>query len=170
MKRWEPREIALEHRSVLAAVAAADVENHPRYQPGDGKTWCNLFVWDVTRALLGPGAEAPHWVGEDNAPCAPGKGRELSANALCVWLRTMGPRFGWVHAGAAEARLAVLAGEAVALATWENPGGHGHVAVVLPSAEGIRIAQAGKTCFADGSLARGFGSRPVTFYLHPLEQ
>ena len=165
-KRWEPRELP-RVKSVLEAVTLADVAHHARYQPEDGQTFCNIFVWDVTRALLGEAECAPHWVGEGNAPCPMGRGRELSANALCVWLRTAGPTFGWHHAGAAEAHVAAMHGE-VALATWENPGGHGHVAVVLPNPNEIRVAQAGKTCFMDGSLTKGFGSKLVNFYVHAM--
>ena len=165
-KRWEPRELP-RVKSVLEAVTLTDVARHARYQPEDGQTFCNIFVWDVTRALLGPEFEAPHWIGEDGAPCPPFKGRELSANALCVWLRTVGPACGWHCVREFGAGTAANHGE-VALATWENPGGHGHVAVVLPNPNEIRIAQAGKTCFADGSLAKGFGSKPVSFYVHAM--
>ena len=165
-KRWEPRDLP-RVTSVLEAVALADVEHHERYQPGDGKTYCNIFVWDVTRAVLGPRFEAPHWVGPDNAPCPPFEGRELSANALCIWLAVVGPVLDWRHVSAVEAGIAARHGEVV-LATWENPSGHGHVAVVLPGDGNLHIAQAGKTCFANGSLAKGFGSKPVSFFAHAL--
>lgn len=166
-KRWMPRDLGA-GLTVAQAVAAADVEHHPRYQPEGSATWCNLFVWDVTRAVLGEAECAPHWIGPDNAPCAPFKGQEASANVLCAWLWLAGPKFGWRRADAAEAHAAAVAG-ACALATWANLGGHGHVAVVLPEADGIRIAQAGRTCFSNGSLARGFGNKPVTFYVHPAK-
>jgi hypothetical protein len=55
------------------------------------------------------------------------------------------------------------------LAAWQNPDGHGHIAVVVPAGpgEGVQVAQAGAVCFGRGPLARGFGERPVRFFIHP---
>jgi hypothetical protein len=160
-RRWEPRDLPhindAENRSpeaLAAVIDSAEVETHPRYQPVGGQTWCNIFLWDVTRAL---GCEIPHWVGK-----APHR-RELSANGICLWLRTSQRE--WRRAGAAEA-LAHAARGGPAVACWENPDGHGHVAVLRPCATEIRIAQAGRVCFADGPLVRGFGSRRPEFWIH----
>lgn len=161
-RRWEPRALPLSApaprtpEQLAAVIDSADVERHPRYQPGHGATWCNVALWDWTRAL---GCEIPHWVGE------PPHRRELSANGVCLWLRTIGQHQGWTRATADEAREhAALGG--VSVVVWENPDGHGHVAIVRPCEKEVRIAQAGAKCLSDAPLARGFGSRPVVFYVH----
>jgi len=146
------------------------VATNPRYrqnQQGRGETYCNIFVWDVTRAL---GCEVPHWVDAGGQPVAPGQGRELDANGVCRWLRDHGPRHGWKPVSDWLALLEANAGRP-ALAVWENPGGIGHVAVVRPgtrdAARGVPIAQAGAINFDDGYLKDGFGSaEPIRFYVH----
>src|SRR5438067_1564270 len=64
-----------------AVVKQFDVANNGRYTPnqqGKGETYCNIFLWDVTRALA---CEVPHWVDADGNPSAVGIGKELNANA-----------------------------------------------------------------------------------------
>lgn len=143
---------------------------NPRYRvghQGKGETYCNIYVWDVTRAL---GSEIPHWVIGDGEPSSPGRGRELDANATILWLRHRGPDFNWRRVPDAElAHACAAAGNPVA-ATWYNPGGIGHVSMVRPVAvdpvRGIPIAQAGAANFDDGYLVDGFGSRgPIEYFV-----
>ena len=148
---------------LLGVAAQFRVESEPRYQPRDGNTFCNIFVWDVTSAL---GAEVPHWVDDAGNPCAPGHGRELSANALCDWLESDAAlERGWRTVGSAEAELEAGEGRPV-VATLRNQAGHGHVAILLPSLRGPRIAQAGAHNMFDAPLARGFGATAPTFFAH----
>ena len=146
----------------LRAVAAQfDVEHHPRYAvrdtSGDGRpdTFCNIYLWDVTRALR---SEVPHWHG----------GRELSANAVCDWLASFGNLLGWYEGNRGAAHRASGDGMPV-VAAWKNErGGSGHVALLLPPAgDELRIAQAGKRNYFDVPLERGFGALVPRFYLHP---
>ena len=65
--------------------------NNPRYAHQNGSTYCNIFAWDVTRAM---GAEIPHWVDASGNPTVL-KGNELNANAVNEWLHQHGARFGW---------------------------------------------------------------------------
>ena len=44
------------------------------------------------------------------------------------------------------------------VASWRNPGGIGHIAMVRPSAGEMQIAQAGARNFNEGGLRRGFGN------------
>jgi hypothetical protein len=154
--------------ALLTVVAQFEVATAPRYRPeaaGDAaRTWCNIFAWDVTRAL---GAEVPHWVDDAGRAAPAGRGRELSANATMRWLETHGADHGWQEAGGAAAERAVAAGRPV-LAVWLNPDGHGHIAVVVPAPgeSGVHIAQAGRVCFDSAPLADGFGDRPVRFFVH----
>ena len=74
-----------------------DVENAERYRPWrNGSTYCNIFVWDVTRAL---GCEIPHYVDRESGDARyyPNiKGAyELDANGVCDWLRRRGAEHGW---------------------------------------------------------------------------
>jgi Putative peptidoglycan binding domain len=126
-----------------------------RYARRDGNTYCNIFAWDATRAM---GAEIPHWV----------NGRELDANSCHRWLATTGARNGWSPAAAAQAQAAANAGRPT-VATWNNPGGIGHIAMVRPgtlTAAGPAIAQAGAKNFNKGHLADGFGARVPTYWVH----
>jgi hypothetical protein len=151
------------YRSVLQAL---DPAGNPRYTARDGRTFCNIFVWDATRAL---GAELPHWVFADGgiAPAeAPGATR-TNCNILFRWLRAHGGRYGWRTVGPDEAQAAANRGEPT-IALWKNPEGpHGHTAFLLPAGTGgPRFAQAGERNFLDGSFADSFGSRTVEYWTH----
>ena len=47
------------------------VETNPRYLQRNGNTYCNIFVWDATKAM---GAEIPHWVNSSGDAVDVGKG------------------------------------------------------------------------------------------------
>ncbi len=139
-----------------AIVAQHQVETAPRYQrrdvTGDGvpETFCNVFAKDVCRALGAPLPET------------------MKANELVTWLSgSVICGTGWEPATAHVAQ--AMANEGMpALVGWFNRnGGSGHIAVVLPSAGGVEIAQAGRTNFARGALARGFGDLTPSFFVHP---
>jgi hypothetical protein len=137
----------------LAVVRQFDVENNSRYTPRNNSTFCNIFLWDVTKAM---GCEAT----------GVGQGKELNANAACAWLSGVGYNHGWSRCSALEANNNVKVG-CPAVVIWMNPKGIGHVAVVIPSDRpGVRIAQAGATNFFDGDVSKGFGKLPVFFYKH----
>ena len=146
------------------------VGDNPRYLAGHGKTYCNIFVWDVTRAM---GAEVPHWVDAAGNIAAPGAAgaNEININGGVSWMRTRGvPRHNWRSATAAEANDAANKG-LVSVVMWKNPtGGHGHTAVVRPgiiNSRGPQIAQAGRHNFNMGRVADGFGSlSPLEYFIH----
>ncbi|MCG0238548.1 MAG: hypothetical protein L6E13_04675 [Firmicutes bacterium] len=144
-----------------------DVENNPRYKPGTN-TYCNIYVWDVTRAM---GAEIPHWVDDNGNPVPVGKGEELDANKKALWLEEHGPRFGWREVTAAEAQEMANRGHPV-VAAWRNPRGIGHVAPVVPGEydpeKGPTISQAGSKNFRRATVRDGFGRlEEVRYYVHP---
>lgn len=147
----------------LRAVAAQfDVESNPRYQRTATSTFCNIAVWDMTRAL---GAEVPHWI-EDKTVV---KGwRELNVNATLEWMEIAGGASGWNEVDGAEAARRADAGFPT-IVMWKNPGGHGHIALCLPSkGNGIRIAQAGAHNYFDVPLVSGFPPRcsPLRYFTH----
>jgi hypothetical protein len=145
------------------------VVRNPRHAPRGGATYCNIFLWDVTRAM---GAEVPHWVQSNGKPSTVGVGHELDANATVLWLDNHGPDHGWRRTDAETAQARANEGKPT-VAVWANPGGIGHVAVVRPYtgnlARGPAIAQAGETNFDDGWALQGFGlSRlsAVEYFIH----
>ena len=124
------------------------VETSARYRPfRDGYTYCNIFMWDVTRAM---GAEVPHYT--DPATGEPRyypdiKGAaSMGAIATDEWLRTHGETYGWREADAETAQMHANEGKPAIT----SAGSLGHVQVICPSmdggfdpARGVTIAQAG---------------------------
>ena len=153
-----------------------DVTHNIRYTRNtmDGKskkgvTWCNIFAWDVTKAM---GAEIPHWydpvTGEPTAVGAKGA-KEMGTTGMNQWMDQFGSKFGWREMTAAEAQAAANSGKpTVALST-------GHVAMVVPSESGYnpipngpRITQAGASNFENGTTKGGFGREysQVRYFTH----
>ena len=141
-----------------------NVEVSPRYTPDQrlekgevivepGTTWCNVYVTDFIRLM---GVPAPtHWVMQDGAPAAVGKGTELRANGLIDWFEKHGGRYGWMSADSKTAQDAAERGHLVVLG-WRNPKppNPGHVAIVLGK---DRITQAGGTNHFVCTVRMGFG-------------
>ncbi|MEX1307671.1 MAG: hypothetical protein AB1Z19_04010 [Eubacteriales bacterium] len=138
-------------RQYAQVINQFDVEKNKRYAPCGDKTYCNIFVWDVTRAM---GAEIPHYFNVKNgAPKAYGDSdaNQMSANGMCNWLKKHGQDYGWHRVSASKAQSLANQGKPVVTA-WKNNGGKGHVQMVCPSADGrynaargVTVAQAGST-------------------------
>jgi hypothetical protein len=154
--RWSSGSLPARSSQVYEQILAQfDVEHASRYAPKSGITFCNIFVWDATKAL---GCELPHWWYRD----------ELSANGLSDWLTKYGANHGWMKVDSDHARQRANAGFPV-VAVWKNPGaGSGHIAMVRPSGEEgqLHIAQAGASNHADIPITTGFGLLPVTLWSH----
>lgn len=175
LKQWEPAipvrfsspdARAAEHtRRVLEQF---EVATHPRYRAipnqttGRLDTWCNIFLWDFTRAMC---CEIPHWVDENGRGADVGRGRELSANGQAEWLERHGIENGWLRCPTIDAELRACLGYPT-IAVWKSPAGPGHVAVVTPTAPGLHIAQAGARNFEDEPITRGFGAHPFQLWTH----
>lgn len=167
-KPWEP--LAAPHVATSDArkaqeytdiCAQFDVAHNPRYlrgQQGAGETYCNIYVWDCTKAL---GCEVPHWVGVDGKPGKMGPpSRELDANAVIDWLRASKE---WREVLHSDAKARADLGFPVVVAYHAPPGRIGHVAMLLP---GDLIAQAGASNFFMKPVAAGFGGLPTQFFTH----
>lgn len=145
-----------------AVINELDVEHSPRYKPQAGKTYCNIFVSDFLGAL---GLPPTHIEG----------GYELSANDMIEWLNSpKGVETGWIPGDRAEALDAADRGHVVLVSYFNpniNPLTHkhrpGHIAIVLP--EGT-IAQAGRDNFVGKTIAYGFGTLPVQFWIQTKGQ
>lgn len=152
-----------------------DVEKAERYRPGrDGYTYCNIYVWDVTRAM---GAELPYYVHpETGAPMEyPDVKGSLynGAKAMDKWLRTHGKYFGWREVTPEEAQMQANMGKPVVTAA----GDVGHVQMVCPSKDGgfdpirgVTIAQAGRTVTGYAYISEIYGSNTlnnkVSYWVH----
>lgn len=144
-----------------------DVEVNPRYRPRDGKTYCNIYAWDVTSAL---GVEIPHWVNSQGVPVhfTDSAGIRLSCNAMYEWLNTHGSVRGW-RPEALDVAFSFANRGCPVVAIRPNPLGNGHIAIVKPGADRpgeLMVAQAGKTCSSALSLRDAFDGHPVEFYVH----
>lgn len=160
------------------------VEESERYEPGE-KTYCNIFVWDVTRAL---GAEIPHYVLKDDQAGASAvdelgrfkveaaKREELNVNSTVGWLKDHGPSNGWRRVDARMAQ-GMANGGHPAVAVWANPnsGKHGHIAIIRPGSlplnpSGVAVAQAGRLVLNANHLDTGFNDpelqKPVQYWYH----
>ena len=144
------------------------VGHNPRYQP-DGSTYCNIFVWDVTRAM---GAEIPHWVNKTGDIAKPGAAGAwpILINASITWMHKFGvTQHGWKKVTEAAAQKAANAGK-LAVALWYNPvGTHGHTAIVRPgelTALGAATAQAGAVNFNNRHRVDGFRKAIPDFFIH----
>lgn len=159
-------------RSVQSYDAVLDqfgVSKNPRYAHRNGATFCNIFAWDVTRAM---GAEIPHWIKPNGDPTlhTDKSGNELNANAVNLWLHQHGSRFGWRRVELGDAVSRANAGYPTA-ASHRNKGGIGHIAMIRPgeasATEGPWMAQAGATNSNRIRLYRVWKrSTPVEFWTH----
>ncbi len=153
-----------------------DVENNVRYSVKNGSTYCNIFLWDVTRAM---GAEIPHYIDPDTLEaryCPDTKGAiQTNANTICNWLGQKGIEYGWREVSAQEAQSLANQGRPVVTA-YKNTGGSGHVQVVCPSKDGkydpkrgVTIAQAGRHLYDYAYITDVYGSKglsKVKYYAH----
>lgn len=146
------------------------VGHNPRYRPRSGNTYCNIFLWDVTRAM---DCEIPHWVDARGNPAAPFEAGayEMNVNGTVAWLTNYGTkRFGWLLTDAATAQQYANTG-CPAVALWRNPvGEHGHTVIVRPGqllpTRGAATAQAGRLNFNQGHIKDSFGNAVPKYYVH----
>jgi len=153
-----------------------NVENNSRYDKNNGSTYCNIFLWDVTRAM---GAEIPHYIDPktwDTRYYPDTKGAlQMTANRTYDWLFKKGSEYGWHQVSAEQAQALANSGRPVVTA-YKNPSGHGHVQVVCPSKDGtynakkgVTIAQAGSRLYNYAYISDVFskkGMSKVVYFAH----
>jgi len=143
------------------------VDVRERYRPREGKTYCNIFVWDVTSAL---GAEIPHWMSPTGAPAGPDVpfASRVTINQMRNWLVDRGAKYGWTRVSVTDA-IARAARGFPTVAFRESVEGSGHAAMLLPlysSGGEPLVAQAGGRCFSRGRLSEAFGDKAPEFWTH----
>lgn len=128
-----------------AVVDVLDVENNQMYQPGGGKTYCNIYAYDFVTAM---GAYIPRvwWNSAALAKIQRGEAvtaaygdtvYEMNANALTAWMPEFGVGFGWrkvtdMDAAQQEANSGKIA---VILAANARASRSGHISVILSETE-----------------------------------
>lgn len=109
------------------------VGNNPRYARDGNGTYCNIFVWDVTRAMS---CEIPHWINSQGDTAQPhaSHSNEININAGVDWMLHFGiTQHGWQAPSAQTAQNhANLGKPAVAMYKNPSPTHHGHTAIVRP--------------------------------------
>jgi len=136
---------------IFRAVQKVDPEHNPILQRGylGQPNWCNHFAALVT-AELGCPIVYGEW--------------GTRANDQIAWLDE--GNGGWFQCSSQAVAQSLALQGYVVLATYRAFMGSGHMALVLPVAGPMRIAQAGATCRNDISLAGGFGAIKPVFYAH----
>gem|GEM_PF-622426 len=156
-----------------AVVEQFRVETTPRYQPRDGKSYCNIFVWDVTSAM---GAEIPYRTDSQTGEPWPedtGNAISMSAARMDAWLERFGETYGWREVDAQTAQYYANQGKPAVT----TAGNIGHVQVVVPSRDGgydpqrgVTIAQAGGHLTSYTGIARTYSaaalSEKVRYWVH----
>ncbi len=159
----------------VRAMEQFQVLTNPRYvrghdgNPANGEeTYCNIYLWDVTKAL---DCEVAHWVDPATGVEVPmGKGKELNANGVCDWFTAHGLAFNWMRCGSTMATSRASSGYPTVV-LWKNLRGIGHVAMVMPSPDPrqVRISQAGAHNLFNVDITKGFGGINqglLMFYTH----
>ena len=159
------------YRSVIDQFS---VETAERYKPfRDGYTYCNIFMWDVTRAM---GAEIPHYTDPETGepmyyPDIKGA-NQMGAIATDEWLKKYGPEYGWRQVDAETAQRYANEGKPAVT----TAGSLGHVQIVCPSQDGgfdpvrgVTIAQAGRIVTNYSYLSSTYsanGQKSVSYFVH----
>lgn len=159
-----------------------EVESSARYKK-DNFTYCNIFVWDVTRAM---NAEIPFWVIKKDRNGKSGVDRKgkfvvgpkarkaMRVNDMAGWLKEHGGKHGWRRVDARMAQEKANEG-APAIVLWENPKPKesGHIAVIRPGSvgdkRGVAISQAGNSVLDARHILKGFWSyqvKEVQYWYH----
>jgi len=132
-------------RAELGAIIdylAVDKTAHARYQPGNGRTFCNIYAHDYCH-LAGAYLPRVWWTpdaierlarGETVEPRLGATIDEQRANDLFRWLRAFGPRFGWRQTGTptklqTEANVGAIG---LIVARRTDDGKSGHITIVVP--------------------------------------
>lgn len=147
--------------AILKTLKVLNFENGQRYSPKGNKTFCNIAMWDGTKAL---GCEIPHYYNPETGHKTKfGVGKEMSANDIQGWMDSFGKENGWEKVSGTQAIIDAANGLPV-LIVYTNPNYNksGHVAFFL---DGNYVIQAGAKC-GIFSVIEIFGNLPFTLYTH----
>ena len=135
-----------------------------RYAATEGMTFCNIFAWDVSRAM---NVEIPRWI----------NGEKTWTNSIYEWLSdpVQGRFLGWETVEPYSAQEEANKGYPVVVMTVPKNGRLGHMAMVIPGPGEIVnrtfypiCAQAGLTNFVGKSVyaSQQFRDREVEYFVN----
>jgi len=149
-----------------AVIEQFQVGTAERYRPfRNGSTYCNIYVWDVTRAM---GAEIPLYTDPSTGepryyPDIKGA-KSMGATAMDQWLSTYGRSYGWREVDGETAQMYANTGTPAVT----TAGSIGHVQVVCPSRDGgfdkirgVTVAQAGRIVTDYTHISSIYGSNSL---------
>jgi hypothetical protein len=131
------------------------------YCPSGGTTYCNVFAYDLSKAMMAP---LPY----------------KNANGMADWLSVYGAINGWKKVDYKTAQMRANSGYPTFVVKKESV--HGHIAAVVPWREDhstvtnpwhyVYIAQAGSVCYEYKTISYGWAATKVgsisnlSFYTH----
>lgn len=166
-----PRDVPHSVTGLNSVIAWLAVEQSKRYQPGGGRTFCNIYAYDVAYAA---DVYLPRIWWMDRAIAALEAGqqvaaqydvtvREMNANAIHNWLQDYGPRFGWkrIFSLSDMQDCANRGGIATICARRKDLARSGHIVIIAPETAEVKarrgadgrvtmpvVSQAGSVNFA----------------------
>jgi hypothetical protein len=145
-KGQTPDQLRAELNAIIDYLAVDKVA-HRRYQPREGKTFCNIYAHDychlagvyLPRVWWTPAAIEKLAQGQTVQPPLYNTIDEVRANGLFGWLRDFGLRFGWRRTGdlAKLQQDANLGAVALIVARRHDEGPPGHITAVIPESSGL---------------------------------
>ena len=152
-------------------IESFNVETTSRYKAKDGKTYCNIFAWDVTCAM---NAEIPHIVDSNREKPLESVNETGAnyqrANNMYDWLAKYGSNYEWRRVTQDEAVKRANQGYPTVV-IWKNSDAEkpGHIAMVAPQKPGdtaVKTAQAGSKNYNYGGLSTSFSKSGTMYYTH----
>jgi hypothetical protein len=132
-------------RTIVTFLGVND-PSHLRYKPGGGKTFCNIYAYDLAY-LMGRDIgryfiPRVWWMDaaatniENGIPQVPSVGatlREMTANDLHDWFDSFGGNFGWVRMDDLDQlQNSVNTTGDIGVLVGKKAVGHGHITIVVP--------------------------------------
>ncbi|MEN3748963.1 SH3 domain-containing protein [Sphingomonas sp. HF-S3] len=168
-----PRNLPHASAALDTLIAWLKVEQSRRYRPGGGRTYCNIYAYDLAYAS---GVYLPRvwWTDKAIASLEAGQSvaaqydvtvREMNANAIHNWLVDYGPRFGWTRSFSLTdlQDCANRGGIATICARRKDLARSGHIVIIAPETASVKArrdasgrvtmpvqSQAGSVNFARG--------------------
>lgn len=132
--------------NAYAVTRALNVEGSKRWKPRGGDTFCNVYSYDMVRAL---GAYLPRvwWYknaeqrvrnGDDVAVAYGKTVYEMNADGMYAWMDGAGKELGWQRVDDMAVAQAMANEGRVAIILAEHKNGPGHVSVILPETEQLK--------------------------------
>lgn len=153
-------ELANKQKRILQVINYLDVEKSLRYQPRNGKTFCNIYSYDLLM-LLDAYIPRVWWKKDILKDIIAGYKPEvkysetvieLNTNSIYDWLIEFGDSFNWKEVNSFQAlSKQVKSAATVGIVCSKNSSGHGHLGIVYSAKNCIWLTRsyltdAGESC------------------------